>query len=93
MNLIPQALALLTQKEEEPGDVITSLLLAAKNNPELRQQLVFLLSAASVHRQSLINTALHQMERQGEPRSVRAAFALLASDEGAKTALNVLRSK
>jgi hypothetical protein len=91
MNRISQSLASLVQREEDPRDVIASLLLAAQDDSELRQQLLFFLRTSSVHRKSLAATALGQMKVQRESESVRTAFATLASDEGAKTALDVLR--
>ncbi len=92
VNLVPQTLASLVQTEEEPRDVIASLLLAAKDDSALRGQLLFLLSTSSVHRQSLVNAALREMKKQRESDGVQAAFALLATNEGARSALDVLRA-
>jgi hypothetical protein len=38
----------------------------------------------------LVNTALEQMRLRGEPAGVRAAFAVLATDEGARLARDEL---
>jgi hypothetical protein len=41
-------------------------------------------------RESLVNTALHEMELKGEPQHLRTAFTILATDEGARVATEVL---
>ena len=80
-------------REEEPQDVIARLLLAAKEDDAFRQRILFLLQAPTAQRQSLVNSALHEMSLRGEPQSVRTAFAVLATDEGARAALHVLAPK
>lgn len=77
----------------DPGHELATLLLAARDDAALRRQLLFLLRAPPWQRQSLVNTAIHEMTLRGEPRDARAAFALLVTDEGAKAALAILQSQ
>jgi hypothetical protein len=80
------------KRAADPGHELTTLLLAARDDAAFRRQLLFLLRAPSLQRQSLVNTAIHEMTLRDEPREARAAFALLATDAGAKAALEVLAS-
>ena len=93
MPLLDKLRKLIHGREESPTDVIARLLLAAKEDDAFRQRILFLLQAPAAQRQSLVNSALHEMSMRGEPQNVRAAFAILATDEGARTALNVLKAK
>ena len=68
----------------------TSLLLAARNDRAFRSELLALARMPTFQRQSLVNTALHEMALRGESRSIRAAIALLATDEGARIAIESL---
>ncbi len=79
-----------TRPPTDPGPALTTLLLATRDDAVFRRQLLFLLRAPSLQRQSLVNTAIHEMTLRGEPPAARAAFALLATDEGAKAALEFL---
>lgn len=76
--------------EAESREAFARLLRAAQEDAAFRRQVLFLLRTSPLQRQSVVNTALHEMELRGEPADVRAAFALLASDEGAKVAREVL---
>ena len=93
MTLFSKLRSIVRHHPEDPRDLITDLLLAAKEDDGLRSQMLFLLRAPSVQRESLVNTALHEMELRGEPKDARVAFATLATEEGAKTALNILEMK
>lgn len=79
--------------DDDTRDALANLLLAAKEDEAFRRQVLLLLRAPSLQRQSRVNTALHEMTLRGEPKSARAAFALLATDEGAKVAMEVLMSR
>ena len=63
--------------------VLARLLREAEKDRTLRSQIRFLVSLPDVQRESLVNTALEQMKLQGEPAEIRAAFAVLATEEGA----------
>ena len=75
------------RRDQAPGDALATLLLAAKEDQEFRRRLEFLLRLPALQRQSLVNTGLHEMEVRGEPAEARAAFAVLATEEGAALAL------
>ena len=72
------------------GDDLAQLLRAAQEDDALRRDLLQLLRAPAEQREAMVNTALHEMELRDEPGSIRAAFAVLATEHGAKTALEVL---
>jgi hypothetical protein len=90
MNLRSVLKKFVGSEEEDPREVLATLLLAAKADATLRQQIVLLLQTAPAQRESLINTALHQMRLRGESAAACAAFAMLGTEEGAKAALEVL---
>ena len=90
MRLISKLRGLIGWREEDPREVLAQLLLATKDDPAFRHELLSLLQAPAAQRQSLVNTALHEMMLRGEPNGARAAFAMLATDEGARVALEVL---
>jgi hypothetical protein len=75
---------------EEPADALARLLASAGEDPVFRGQLTTLLQLPAAERESVINTALHEMRLRGESDSACAAFATLASEEGAAIALRVL---
>lgn len=91
MSLLTRIRCWLRPHEDEPGDVLASLLLAAKDDQAFRRQVLFVLEAPPLQRASLIHSAVHEMTLRGEPAAVRSAFALLATDSGARAAREVLR--
>jgi hypothetical protein len=93
MSLVSQLRSLAKRQEEDPRDAIASLLSAAKEDRVFRRQMLFLLRAPAVHRKALLNTALYEMKLRAEPKSVRVAFAVLATDEGRKAALAALNDE
>lgn len=78
--------------EEDPREVLASLLLAAREDPALRRQVLFVLEAPPLQRASLINSAVHEMTLRGEPAAARAAFVFLTTDEGTRAAREALRA-
>lgn len=68
------------------GDVLARLLLEASQDAKLRAQILFLLNLPLKQRESLGNTAVEEMKLRGEPAEFRAAFAVLATEEGVRTA-------
>jgi len=75
---------------DDPGDALARLLIAAKEDSGFRRQVLAILRVPTVQRASLINTALHEMRIRGESEAACAAFATLATEDGAKMALRVL---
>ncbi len=75
---------------DDGGEAIARLLIAAREDPDFRRRLKIILQLPSHHRRSLVNDAVHQMALRGEPEDLRAAFSILATDEGAATALKVI---
>jgi hypothetical protein len=78
---------------DEKGEAIAHLLLAAREDAAFRKRLEMILRLPGPHRRSMVNDALHQMALRGEPEGLRAAFSVLATDEGAATALRALGEK
>ena len=74
----------------DPGDALARLLIAAKEDSAFRNQVLAVLRVPTAQRASLINTAIHEMRIRGESEAACAAFATLATEEGAKVALRVL---
>lgn len=81
------------QPEGDSGDVLARLLQAAKEDNAFREQVLNILRLPLVQRQSIVNNALHEMELKGEPGSVRQAFAVLATEEGAALARKILHDQ
>lgn len=66
--------------------MLARLLLESRQDANLRAQVLFLLKLPPAQRESLVNSALQEMALRGEPADVRAAFAVLATAEGAARA-------
>ena len=79
-------------RDQCPADTLATLVLAANEDEEFLRRVQFLLRLPAVQRESLVHTGLHEMEIRGEPASARAAFAVLATEEGAAIALRALES-
>jgi len=75
---------------DDAGDMLASLLMAAQEDPALRSQILALLQVPAAQRESLINSALHEMQLRGEPAAACQAFATLATESGARTARRLL---
>lgn len=75
---------------DDTGEALARLLVAAKEDAGFRRQVLAILRVPTVQRTSLINTAIHEMRLRGESEAACAAFATLATEEGAKVALRVL---
>lgn len=90
MELFDRVRQLFRPRAADPGDALATLLRAAQEDAALRLQLLALLRAPPLQRESMVHTAVHEMALRGEPAEVRAAFAVLATEAGAKTALAVL---
>jgi hypothetical protein len=67
------------------------MLMAAREDPAFREQVLALLQLPVAQRQPMIHTVLHEMRLRGEPPAARAAFATLATEAGAATALRILQ--
>jgi hypothetical protein len=76
---------------DEPAEaILADLLLAAQRDEEFRRRVMALLSVPDIPRESLVDSALHEMSLRGEPANVRRAFGLLVSPQGAALAREVL---
>ena len=72
------------------ADVLATMVMAAREDPAFRKRLVLVLRLPRLQRESLVRTAVDEMRLRGESADVRAAFAALSTDEGARTALQLL---
>lgn len=75
---------------DDGGDALASLIGAARENPEFRQELLNLLTLPGQHREPLIHTAVAEMRLKREPESACRAFEALQSDEAAAKAIELL---
>jgi hypothetical protein len=73
-------------------DALASLVLAAREDAEFREQLLFVLRLPPTQRGPLIATALEQMTLRGEPAVARAAFRVLSTEEGARQAIQAIEA-
>ena len=73
--------------------MLARLLLAAKEDKAFRQQVLAILGVPLAQRESIVNSAIHEMTLRGEPLAVRQAFAILATEEGAATARKILEEQ
>lgn len=77
-------------KIEETGDALAYLFLAAQEDPVFREQLLGVLRIPGALRDRVVTRAVEEMRAKGEDPTICAAFALLASDEIASTAIRRL---
>ena len=75
---------------QEAGDALAYLLLAAQEDPGFKEQLLGVLRIPGAMRDLVITQAVAEMKAKGEDPAICAAFALLAADEIASTAIQRL---
>lgn len=90
MSFFAKIWSTVTNPADDPGDALARLLIAAKEDSGFRRQVLAILQVPTAQRASLINTALHEMRIRGESEAACAAFATLATEDGAKVAMRVL---
>jgi hypothetical protein len=90
MNCIKKFLDGLVSHEEDPADSIASLVLAAKDNAALRSQILYVLDFPTDKRRILVDSAIEKMTLNGESESIKSAFAILATDIGARAVSRIL---
>ncbi|MSU70774.1 MAG: hypothetical protein EXS43_00315 [Opitutus sp.] len=93
MNIAARIREALGAKPDDAGDILARMLMAAKEDPAFSDYILSILRMPPAQRESLINTALHEIRLRGESKAACAAFATLATDEGATTALRLLQEK
>lgn len=72
---------------------LAELILAAREDPQFKAQVLALLQLPQAQREPLVRTAVEEMRLRNESAETRAAFARLATAEGARTALRLLESE
>ena len=75
------------------GDALAALITAAREDHAFRKRLILVLRLPTAQREPLLHTAVEEMKLRGEPAAARQAFATLATEQGAKTALKLLESR
>lgn len=75
-----------SSRGEAAKDILASLVLAAREDAAFRRRVMFVLNLPAEQRESLVKTAVEEMERKGEPAEMCAAFLALASPEVADAA-------
>lgn len=74
-------------------DALAALVMAAREDHTFRRRLILVLRLPLSQRQPLLHTAIEEMRLRGEPVAARLAFATVASEEGARTALKLLECR
>jgi hypothetical protein len=79
-------------KQNIGADALATLIIAATEDAGFRRRLIAVLQLPQSQREPLVTTAVDEMRLRGEPADVRAAFMAIATEEGARTALQLLNS-
>lgn len=91
MNGLVEMLAKRRRSKQGVGaDALATLIIAAKEDAGFRKRLVAVLRLPQGQREPLVRTAVDEMRLRGEPADVRAAFMILSTEEGSRTALQLL---
>ena len=91
MKLLAHVLERLSPSRDDAAkEVLASLVLAAREDAAFRDRVMFVLNLPVTHRESLVRTAVEEMERKGEPAEMRTAFLALATPEGAEAAARAI---
>jgi hypothetical protein len=77
-------------QKDSGGDTLARLIMAASEDAAFRKRLVFVLKLPQSQREPLMKTAVDEMRLRGEPPDARTAFLALSTEEGARTALQLL---
>ncbi len=77
-------------REEAARATLADLVLAARDDAAFRKRVMFVLKLPALQRESLVRSAVHEMELRGEPAALRAAFLVLATAEGAAAAARLI---
>ena len=92
MSIVSNIRKLFVRQKDDPCEIVATLLLAAEGDESFRRQVLEVVGAPATQRKALVNSAVIEMTLRGEPQEIRAAFAILGTDEGAKAALKILNS-
>ncbi|MCF3648205.1 hypothetical protein [Synoicihabitans lomoniglobus] len=68
------------------GEAFATLLLAARDDDALRQQILTLVRMPELQRTTLVRSAIREMKTNQESEEFRAAFALLSTPQAAAAA-------
>lgn len=90
MGSIASWLAKRVAPRVDGREVLARLVLAAREDPDFRTRLLFVLRLPLSQREPLIRTAVDEMRLRGDSAEAQSAFLCLATDEGALTALKLL---
>ena len=81
-----------SENDDAVRSVLASLILAAREDAAFRERVMLVLQLPPLQRESLVKTAVEEMERRGEPAEMRAAFLALATPDGAEIAARAIAS-
>lgn len=79
-------------KPDAVTDDLATLIMAAREDESLRKEISDLVGMPDQQRASLVNTAVEEMKLKGEPASIRGAFSILGTPEGAAAVANALKT-
>ena len=72
------------------NEALVTLLLAAREDENLRKKISSLIRLPDVQRDSLVISAVDEMKLKGEPPEICGAFAILPTSDGAAAAQKAL---
>jgi hypothetical protein len=93
MDLVEKLLKRYRPDPHAGADVLATLVMAAREDAAFRKRLIFVLRLPRLQREPLVKTAVDEMRLRGEPADVQAAFVTLSTDDGARTALQLLETE
>ena len=75
---------------ESAVDAFSSLVLAAREDEAFRKQVMLVVRRPAKQRESMVTSAVEEMKLRGESAAIQAAFAALATAEGAELAARLI---
>ncbi len=83
----------LKEKPVGENESFVTLLQVARDNPEIKNQLVAILSQTGFNRKSILNSYLDELRYKRAPDDLISALSCLLDDNIAKKALEILKVK
>jgi hypothetical protein len=77
----------------EKTEPFITLIRVAQEDPEIRQQLLAILSQSSFNRTSILNSYIEDLRLKQAPEEFTVAIACLLDDDIAQKALDILKEK
>lgn len=82
---------LLKEKPVGENEPFVNLLQVAKDDPEIKNQLIVILSQPGFNRKSILNSYLDELRYKRAPEDLISAIGCLLDDDIAEKALSILK--